>query len=737
MIWQIAIDGPAGAGKSTIAKILAKNLGFEYLDTGAMYRAATVKALRLGIDLFDESKYDFILTTSIDIINGDIYLDGENVTDLIRTLEVSNNVSTVCKYKIVRDKMVDLQREIANSKNIVMDGRDIGTVVLPNANVKIFLTATPEVRAMRRMLERQENGTNTQTLEETIKEISDRDYRDSHREISPLAQAHDATVIDSSQLSINEVVEEITRLIRERGCNMEDVKQVNEVAEETAKEEKVAEEATVEAQEAATQEAPVESADEAQKSDELRELQLVEGVVIDQIESKPEFTDKDGNVRKGKEAKILFQLSNGQEGYLLMKDAAGVTDEEELFYNFEIDQPKQLIVKKVYPDGGKVLLSTVLLEKRENLKKYQEVIDNHGTIVAKVLKNINVGLILDHDGYSCLLPTSQIDPKEDMETIIGKEITVSPIRVDYNRIRLIVSEKVASAIKEREEKEAFIATVKVGNVYEGTVKNIESYGAFVELEKGVEGLLHISEIEHNRIVKVEKVLKTGDKVKVQVIKVEDGHIGLSRKALIPNYWQEFVDATEVGNVVKGTVAEINNSGVVINLNEHIQGFLPKSETSWERDSNINDLFQVGQELELKVIELDSAKKRIILSLKQLTENPWEVLKLQPNDEVNCKVVGTIEVGVRLNVEGASGFLPNNNMGDKKEFAVGEEFKAKVRVFDPEKHKLIVTLREEAPRPKFNNGPKRSQKADTQGNVLKSEDKVSNTLGDFINLEDFK
>ena len=106
MVWQIAIDGPAGAGKSTIAKILAKNLNFEYLDTGAMYRAATVKALRLGIDLFDESKYDFIISTTIDFINGDIYLDGENVTSLIRTLEVSNNVSTVCKYKIVSDKMV-------------------------------------------------------------------------------------------------------------------------------------------------------------------------------------------------------------------------------------------------------------------------------------------------------------------------------------------------------------------------------------------------------------------------------------------------------------------------------------------------------------------------------------------------------------------------------------------------------------------------------------------------------
>ena len=719
MNWQIAIDGPAAAGKSTIAKIIAKKLGFEYLDTGAMYRAATVKALRLGIDIYDESQYDYILSTSIDFINGEIYLDGENVNEEIRTLEVSNNVSVVCKWKIVRDRMVELQQQVADSKNIIMDGRDIGTVVLPNANLKIFMIASAEERAKRRMKERELKGDNTQTLEETIQEICERDRKDSTREINPLRKADDAVEIDSSHLSIDEVVEMITQLVRERGWNMEDVKQVNEVAEVAAEETKVAEEVTVA---------------ESQEAVELKELQLVEGEVVEQIASKEESTDKDGNVRKAKEAKILFKLANGQEGYLLQKDALGVNDEEDLFFNYEVGTTKQLIVKKVYPDGGKVLLSTVLLEKRENLKKYQSVIDNHGTLTAKVIKSINVGLILDHEGYSCLLPTTQVDPKEDLEAIVGKEICVSPIRVDYNRIRLIVSQKVANAIKERAEKEEFLKTIQVGNVYEGTVKNIESYGAFVELENGVEGLLHISEIEHNRIVKVEKVLNTGDKVKVQVIKVEDGHIGLSRKALIPNYWKDFVDATEVGQLVKGTVTEINNSGVVVALSEQIQGFLPKSETSWERDVNVNDVFAVGSEVELKVIELDLSKKRIILSFKQLTENPWEVLQLNVNDVVNCKVVKVIEQGVKLTVEGASAFLPNNNFGEKKEFAEGEEFQAKVRVFDAPKHKLIVSCKVEAPKAK----PVKKVNVNQDNEVkFASQEKVSNTFGDFINLDDYK
>lgn len=719
MNWQIAIDGPAAAGKSTIAKIIAKNLGFEYLDTGAMYRAATVKALRLGIDIYDESQYDYILSTAIDFIDGEIYLDGENVNEEIRTLEVSNNVSVVCKWKIVRDRMVELQQKIAESKNIIMDGRDIGTVVLPNANLKIFMIASAEERAKRRMKERELKGNNTQTLEETIQEICERDRKDSTREINPLRKADDAIEIDSSLLSIDEVVNMITQLVRERGWNMEDVKQVNEVAEVAAEEEtKVAEEVTV--------------AESQEEAVELKELQLVEGEVIEQVASKEESTDKDGNVRKAKEAKILFKLANGQEGYLLQKDALGVNDEEDLFFNFEVGTTKQLIVKKVYPDGGKVLLSTVLLEKRENLKQYQSVIDNHGTFTAKVIKSINVGLILDHEGYSCLLPTTQIDPKEDLENIVGKEICVSPIRVDYNRIRLIVSQKVANAIKEREEKEQFLSTIQVGNVYEGTVKNIEAYGAFVELENNVEGLLHISEIEHNRIVKVEKVLNTGDKVKVQVIKVEDGHIGLSRKALIPNYWKDFVDATEVDQLVKGTVTEINNSGVVVALSEEIQGFLPKSETSWERDTDVNDLFAVGQEVELKVIELDLSKKRIILSYKKLTENPWEVLQLNVNDVVNCKVVKVIEQGVKVTVEGASAFLPNNNFGEKKEFAEGEEFEAKVRVFDAPKHKLIVSCKVEAPKPRPVKKPREDKEV-----TFASQEKVSNTFGDFINLDDYK
>lgn len=746
MSWQIAIDGPAGSGKSTIAKIISKRFGFEYLDTGAMYRAITLKALNLNIDLEDEKNYDFVNETEIHFDHNEIYLDGVNVSKEIRSLEVSNQVSLVSKFKVVRDRMVELQRKMASTKNVIMDGRDIGTVVLPNANVKVYLSATPQERAKRRMLERQEKGENTQTLEETIQEICERDYKDSHREISPLKKANDAVEIDTSSLSIDEVIEKIIMLVRERGMNMEDVKDINEevaqeatkdeAVEETVKEESTMEEASATEQESAQNEVSNET-EEVQETEEnhVKELQLVEGTV-ESVEEARKFKTKEGKEQE-KEARVLIRLDNGQEGYLFSKEVPGVENGDDLFDMFLEGDRVKVVVKKVYPDGGKVLLSQVLVEKRENLKQYQEVIDNHGVFPAKIVKNIPVGLILEHDGYSCLLPTSQIDmTEEELAASVGKEIEVAPIRVDYNRIRLIVSQKVANAIREREKKNDFIKTVEVGNVYDGVVKNIESYGAFVEIGEGVEGLLHISEIEHNRIVKVDKVLKPGDTVKVQVIKVEEGHIGLSRKALLPNYWKDFIDATEVGQLVKGTIVEINKAGVVVQLTEQIQGFLPKSEFSYERDAVIEDFVNVGEEIELKVIELDISKKRVILSKKQMSENPWEVLNLKQGDVVEGKVIAILPDGIKIDVQGAGGYLPNNNFGEKTEFEKGETVTAKVRIFDPSRNKLLLSMRERNER---DVQPRAERKAsDNEVNkYLKNQEKMSGTFADFINLDDLK
>lgn len=214
---NIAIDGPAGAGKSTIAKLLAAKLGILYLDTGAMYRAVGLKALNTGVDISDEAAVEKMLAeTKIDVTqeNGvqHVYLDGNDVSSAIRENAVSKAASDISAVPCVRYKMVELQREIASRCDTVLDGRDIGTFVLPNAEYKIFLTASAEERAKRRYAELKAKGS-TLTLEQIKDDIVKRDYNDSHRALAPLKKADDATEVDTTAMSIDDVVGRIYAII--------------------------------------------------------------------------------------------------------------------------------------------------------------------------------------------------------------------------------------------------------------------------------------------------------------------------------------------------------------------------------------------------------------------------------------------------------------------------------------------------------------------------------------------
>ena len=218
MGYNVAIDGPAGAGKSTIAKLVAKEKGFIYVDTGAMYRALAVHFIKKGLKPEDTDKIIEACEdaeVSLQYENGlqQVYLNGENVTSLLRTEEVGNMASVSSAIGAVRVKLLSLQRNLAAEKDVVMDGRDIGTNILPNADVKVYLTASVETRARRRFLELQEKGVAC-VLEEIAHDIEERDYRDMNRDIAPLKQAEDAVFVDSSEMTIPEVVKTIIDLCK-------------------------------------------------------------------------------------------------------------------------------------------------------------------------------------------------------------------------------------------------------------------------------------------------------------------------------------------------------------------------------------------------------------------------------------------------------------------------------------------------------------------------------------------
>ena len=216
---SVAVDGPAGSGKSTITKMVAKSLGFNYVDTGAMYRALTFNFLSNGLDELEEEEIKELLSKTdfkVEYVDGVqyVYVNDVEVSDKIRTAEVSKFTSLFAKSPAVRDFLIDTQRNLANTNNIIMDGRDIASVVLPNADVKIFLTASVEERARRRVLDFERQGIENVDFEKVKEDIKARDWQDENRDIAPLIKVESATLIDTTSLTINEVVEKMTELVK-------------------------------------------------------------------------------------------------------------------------------------------------------------------------------------------------------------------------------------------------------------------------------------------------------------------------------------------------------------------------------------------------------------------------------------------------------------------------------------------------------------------------------------------
>lgn len=641
-MFKIAIDGPAGAGKSTISKIVAEKLHFEYIDTGAMYRAVTLKALRLGIDMEDENAYGFLGSTSLDIMNGHVILDGEDVSEAIRSVEVTNQVSTPSKIGVVRSFLVDYQRKISDAKNVIMDGRDIGTVVLPNADLKIYLDATVECRAKRRMLERLEKGLSL-SLEETIKEIEVRDFKDSTRKISPLKKADDAIVIDSSNMTIDEVVNEIILLVNERGFK-------------------------------------------TMSKERITEFQTVKGRII--------------NVTKDA---IYLELEEGEKAVIYSNDLLNYSEGQKLRDSYNEGQEFEAQVKQIAKDRktGEPLyiLSTKLEAEKEKLSIFEELKEKDEIISAKIVKVTNAGADLVYHDLKVFMPIRNVDLSvEALHKMVGQHLDVIVTFVNKDRMQVQVSNHLALKKQARLQKEEALSKIHEGDILEGVVVDVLPYGAIVSLGQ-VSGLLHVSEISHKLVRNANDVYKVNDKVTVKVIKMEKDRIGLSVRQLTPHPWEILKEKYHEGDVFEGVVAKVIDAGLLIKLTDEYSGLMPKSEYSWLVNEKLDGKYNEGDKITVKVLSIDDAKKRVSLSHRATVENTWGSIKVRKGDTIKVSIAEIVERGAKVNYLNVTGFMPINEVTATRRiqkvdevFPVGTEVEVCVIDVDPSRAKLVVSAK---------------------------------------------
>ena len=655
-MFKIAIDGPAGAGKSTISKEIAKKLNIEYLDTGAMYRAVTLKAMRLNVDMEKDESYDFLKDTLIEVKDGKIFLDGEDVSTAIRSVDITNNVSTPSKIGVVRSYLVDLQRKLSESINVVMDGRDIGTVVLPNAELKVYLDASVECRALRRKLERDLAGV-VLSLEETIEEIKVRDHKDSTRKINPLRKADDAVLIDSSDMSIDEVVNTIIKLAYERGFN--------------------------------------------KMSEKFTNGQNVQGYIIHVT---PSY--------------LKIELGEDALGIIYANDILDVLEGHSLHEYYNVGEQFEAQVKVLSKDQktGQPLyiLSTKLEQERlakeakaaaakakkeAKIVKFQALKDADEIFSAKVSKVLKTGAFLSYEGEEVFLPVKQSEVSLDaLAKLQGEELEVLVTFIDVEKTQVQVSQTLASRKKARLAKKAEFEALEVGQLVDGTVTTMLPFGAIVSFGSQT-GLLHQSELDHKIVRDVKQYLHEGQELKAKIIKIEDGKISLSVRALTPHPWDVLCEKYHVGDVFEGTVEKVIPAGLLIKLTEEYSGLMPRSEYSWLLTDKMDEQVSEGATITVKVLDIDNKKKRVSLSRRATLENTWADIKLHRDEIVTVTIAAVEEKGAKVTYKNVTGFLPVSEVSATRRvgrvdeiYPVGTEVEALVLNCDPLRAKLLVSIK---------------------------------------------
>ena len=596
----ITIDGPSGAGKSTVAKLIADKLGFKYLDTGAMYRAVTLYMIENQLDIKNEEEVINALN-KLNIgfdSNYRIYLDSQDITEDIRKEKVVKFVSEVSAISSVRRKMVDLQRDIAKEGNYILDGRDAGSVVFPNADYKFYLEASLEERSKRRYKEElsKEVDISFEAVKESIKK---RDKYDSNRKDSPLVVPENAIIIDTTNMTIDEVAEEITDIfLNKKTISIFDINSDN----------------------LRNREGIMEDNNLSNEQERNEFLKAVEEFG----EGDNNNSYKVGNIVKGKiekfdDSDVFINLNYKVEGKINRSEF-----EREPYIGEELEA----LIDSVDNDNGYFILSKAKLDKRRAQFVIEDAIKNNKSVKGIVKEVIKGGFNISIMGYQAFCPFSQIEINKGIkdEEHIGKEYDFRIIKKKGKDI--VVSRRAYQEEKQNSNIETFLNNLKEGDIINGKVKNIERYGAFIGITEGLDGFLYRENMSWAKIINPKDIITRGEERAFKVLSIdrEKHRVDLGLKQLENDSWVQFIEEYHVGDIIKGEVTNIKKFGAFVKVYDDVEGLIHISDLSWNSHVNSpSDFVKKGAYLECKILAIDVPERKLTLGLKQAQENPWDTV----------------------------------------------------------------------------------------------------------------
>ncbi len=361
----------------------------------------------------------------------------------------------------------------------------------------------------------------------------------------------------------------------------------------------------------------------------------------------------------------------------------------------------ETIVTRKDDDSGILLLSRVEIEKEELFEELQNKFENNETIEVKVLESLKGGLKVRSHGFDMFMPRRQIEdkPADDLKSYVGQTLSAKIIEIgrQRNRIRIVVSRRAVERARKEERKQEELANINVGDVLEGTVVKLMDYGAFVRFEEA-ECLLHVSEISHHRIKHPQDALEVGQKVKVKVIAADGDKRSLSMKALEPSPWEKFAETYSVGDKVQGKVVKKLRNGILVEVAKGVAGIVHRNDYSWNPRFNLAGNVQEGDEVEVKILSIDTENRKMRLSKKHLEYNPWQDVDVKVGDTVTGEIKDFQPQGALVEVQGVEAFLPISEIREEHVekvedvFEKGQVINAIVLKFDREKWRMVISTK---------------------------------------------